>query len=369
VRPADSRLDLAMLILLLITLALWGVAFGLLPRLRPLAPGVPPGSLPPVSLIVPARDEAHNLPTLLRSLAAQSVRPVEVIVVDDGSTDGTAEVARQHGAKVLMSPPLPAGWRGKTWACHQGGQAAVGDLLLFVDADTWFEREGLTRILGNYLGPADVQSPAQENWGAFSVGPYHAVRRPYEDLSLFFNFNMNVGTVPDGLFGPMLLVGRDAYRRVGGHAAVKDRILENFMLAGRCRAAGLPVRSATGRGAFAFRMYPQGLRELIAGWTKAFASGAGQTPRPVLLLVVAWMIGLMFAPLGGVLSHGGLPWTATYLLCAAQVLWFGRRVGSFGWFTALLYPVPLIFFFVVFLRSALRSGKGVTWKGREIRAE
>ena len=346
-----------MLILLLVTLALWAAGFLLLPRLRR---GATVGALaqsPAVSVIIPARNEEHNLPTLLRSLASQPVKPHEIIVVDDGSTDRTAELARQLGAKVIASQPLPEGWRGKTWACHQGAQAATGERLLFLDADTWFEPDGLGRMLSSYTG------------GAFSVGPFHAVRQPYEDLSLFFNFNMTVGTVPSGLFGQMLLVDRESYRCVGGHEKVKGRILENFFLAGQFQAAGIPVRSATGRGVFSFRMYPHGLRELIAGWTKGFAAGAGQTPRGTLLLVVAWMIGLMFAPLGWLMTGDALRWGAVYLLCAAQVGWFSRQVGAFRWFSALLYPVPLIFFFIIFARSAARSGKQVTWKGREIRAD
>jgi len=310
-----------------------------------------------LSVIIPARNEEHNLPTLLRSLASQAVKPREILVVDDGSTDGTTEVARQLGATVIGSKPLPDGWRGKTWACHQGSQAATGELLLFVDADTWFEADGLACILSGYKG------------GAFSVGPYHAVRKPYEQLSLFFNFNMAAGTVPRGLFGQMLLVDRESYRHVGGHQAVQGRILENFWLAGQFSAAGIPVRSVMGRGVFSFRMYPNGLRELIGGWTKGFASGAGQTPRGTMFLIVMWMIGLMLPPLCGLVTGDWLQWGTVYLLCVAQVGWFGRQVGAFRWFTALLYPVPLIFFFVVFFWSVLRSGRTVTWKGREIHAD
>jgi 4,4'-diaponeurosporenoate glycosyltransferase len=339
-----------------------------------------------VSVIVPARNEEHNLPTLLRSIASQSVKPREIIVVDDGSTDRTAEVAQAHCAKVVASQPLPEGWRGKTWACHQGAQAARGELLMFLDADTWFEPEGLARTMSAYhsfvaatrqsaadCAPGEMwrsaEAPLRPEVGAYSVGPYHAVQKPYENLSLFFNFNMTVGTVPDGLFGQMLLVDRQSYERVGGHAAVKGRTLENFFLAQQFRAAGISTRSATGRGTFSFRMYPNGLHELIEGWTKGFASGAGQTPRGVLLLVVGWMIGLMLAPIGWLVTGDGLAWGATYLLCAAQVRWFARRVGAFRWFTALLYPVSLIFFFAIFARSAMRSGKSVSWKGRAIRAD
>lgn len=369
--------------ILLVTLALWAAGFLLLPRLQRCGGNSCPPRALPVSVIIPARNEEHNLPKLLQSLGAQSVKPAEIIVVDDGSTDRTAEMAWQHGAKVVVPQPLPEGWRGKTWACHQGAHAATGELLMFLDADTWFEPEGLARVLGAHaaLDPAAAPSPhpsppvgegayAERVRGcAFSVGPFHAVREVYEDLSLFFNFNMTVGTVPDGLFGQMLLVDREGYRRVGGHEAVKGRTLENFFLAQQFRAAGIPTRSVAGRGVFSFRMYPGGLRELIEGWTKGFAAGAGQTPPHVLWLVVAWMIGLMLAPIGWLVTGDGLAWGTTYLLCAAQVGWFARQIGAFSWFTALLYPVPLMFFFAVFARSAMRSGKQVTWKGRAIRAD
>jgi 4,4'-diaponeurosporenoate glycosyltransferase len=307
-----------------------------------------------ISIIIPARNEEHNLPVLLRSIHAQAVRPLEVIVVDDGSTDRTAAVAREWGATVIASQPLPEGWRGKTWACHQGAQAARGELLLCLDADTWFEPDGLAKILARYSG------------GALSVGPYHAVRESYEQLSLFFNLVMTAGTVPGGLFGQMLLVDRESYRRVGGHAAVQGRTLENFFLASLFREAGIPVCSVTGKGMLAFRMYPNGLRELVEGWTKGFASGAGATPKPRLLLIVAWMIGLMLPVVLLPVTVWAWP---VYALCAAHVAWVSRRVGAFRWYAAALYPVPLIFFFAVFTRSALRSGKQVTWKGRAIRAD
>lgn len=346
------------MILFLAALALWSAGFLLAARLRRQAgfkAGLP-GPPPDVSVIIPARNEAHNLPKLLHSIASQPFKPRQIIVVDDGSTDNTALIARQFGATVLPSQPLPEGWRGKTWACHQGAQAATGALLLFLDADTWFEPDGLERILAGYTG------------GAFSAGPYHAVREPYEELSLFFNLNMVAGTVPRALFGQMLLVDSGSYRRAGGHERVQGRILENYFLAEQFRAAGIPVRSATGRGLFSFRMYPNGLREQVDGWTKGFASGAGQTPRATMLLVVLWMAGLIQPAILAMAAGRWIQGGVLYLLCAAQVAWLGRMVGSFRWGAALFYPAPLLFFFIVFALSVLRSGKTVRWKGREIRA-
>jgi 4,4'-diaponeurosporenoate glycosyltransferase len=346
-----------MLMLIPLVLALWALGFLLLPRLRSCRGGGGRASAGELSIIIPARNEEHNLPALLASLAAQEACPGEIIVVDDGSTDRTAEIAAEAGARVIVSHPLAEGWRGKTWACHQGAEAATGGLLCFLDADTKFEPAGLARVLDCYEG------------GAFSVGPWHSIRKPYENLSLFFNLNMVAGTAPDGLFGQMLLVERESYQLAGGHEAVRGKILENFGLAAHFREAGIPVHSVAGRGALSFRMYPDGLSGLIEGWTKGFASGAGRTPRGVLWLIILWMIGLMSTPIALVGSGMEPWWLAVYLMCAAQVAWFARRVGGFHWHAALFYPVPLVFFFALFARSAMRSGKNVTWKGREIRAD
>jgi 4,4'-diaponeurosporenoate glycosyltransferase len=363
-----------MIILPGVTLALWFAGWIVLGRVRGCHRGEPGQSVSGelLSIIIPARNEEQNLPALLRSIAAQSLRPREIIVVDDASTDRTAGVARESGATIIASQPLPDGWRGKTWACHQGAQAAAGSRLLFLDADTWFEPDGLRRVLAEFEAAGA---------GVLSVAPHHCVRNFHEQFSAFFNLVMLAGTgaftilgdrlAPRGLLGQFMLIERAAYQRVGGHEAVKGRILENFWLAEHLRASGVPLRCRSGRGVFAFRMYPHGLRELVEGWTKGFASGAGQTPLPLLLLVIAWLTGLMLAPLGLVLT--GDPWLrlAVYGLCAAQVAWLLRRVGTFHWSVSLFYPAPLIFYFAVFARSAWRAGRKqeVAWKGRRIRGD
>jgi 4,4'-diaponeurosporenoate glycosyltransferase len=147
---------------------------------------------------------------------------------------------------------------------------------------------------------------------------------------------------------------------------VRGKILENLELGAHFRDAGVPVRGVAGKGVLSFRMYPNGLGELVEGWTKGFASGADRTPRGILTIIVLWMIGLMSAPIA--LMAGGMEirWALVYLACAAQVAWFGRMTGGFQWYAVLFYPVPLVFFFGLFTRSAMRSGKKVTWKGREI---
>jgi 4,4'-diaponeurosporenoate glycosyltransferase len=363
------------MIALLTAFVLGMLGFAVLWRI-PGCDGAEDGPADDLSIIIPARNEAHNLPVLLRSLSVQRSRPREVIVVDDGSTDGTAEVAEAHGARVVTSLPLPPGWGGKTWACQQGAEAATGRRLLFVDADTWFEERGLGRILGTHAARG----------GVLSVGPWHVVRKPHEQLSAFFNLIMTAGigcfTIlghripPRGLFGQMLLVARDDYFAAGGHASVKGRNLENFCLAEHFRARGIPLHCAGGRGVFSFRMYPHSLSEVVAGWTKGFAAGAGQTPLPLLLLIIGWIAGL-FMPLIHLplaLAEGehllATAWLLLYAAMTVQIFVQLRRVGSFHGSTALLYPICLIFYFVVFTRSLLRNrfGKRATWKGRTFEA-
>ena len=183
-------------------------------------------------------------------------------------------------------------------------------------------------------------------------------------------------SAPAGLFGQMLLVRSDHYRAAGGHAAVRGRNLENSWLGKNLVAAGAALHCRSGAGALSFRMYPQGMGDLIRGWAKGFAAGAGVTPPLLMGLITAWLSGLIMVPanLIGTLTTGDLEmarwWGLLYLFCTGQVLWHFRRVGSFRWIAALLYPVLLVFYFAVFTLSAFRHkiGSTATWKGRPFHA-
>ncbi len=121
------------------------------PRLRPARPAW----MPRVSVLVPARDEAAVIAATVRRLLAQDYDDYEVIVLDDASTDGTADIARQVAGddprlRVLTGAPLPPGWLGKNWACHQLAEAASGDLLVFTDADTRWEPDALRALVAAF---------------------------------------------------------------------------------------------------------------------------------------------------------------------------------------------------------------------------
>ena len=363
----------------------WAVALGVLwlagflvlwrlPRCRAASPAGGPAPSRSVSVVVPARNEAHNLPQLLESLARQSPLPNEIIVVDDQSADDTAGTARLAGARVVRSAELPAGWVGKSWACWQGAGVSTGELLVFLDADVRLEPGGLERLV----------EEQRRRGGLVSVWPYHRMQRPYERLSAFFLLivlaAMRAFTVlggrlkPLGAFGPCLAVRRVDYFAAGGHAAVRSAVLDDVALGQRFQAAGVPVHCLRGAGTASFRMYPQGPLSIAEGFSKNFGSGFRAAGLAVLLPTLLWIAGFFMA--GGFLlislalpAHPWLlPRAAAYLLYAGALAWQLRRLGNYGPLTALLFPVPLLFFAGVFLLSLARTFvlKAVRWKGRTI---
>jgi 4,4'-diaponeurosporenoate glycosyltransferase len=344
---------------------LWSIGWALLFRVRVPAPAE--AGRPPLSVIVPARDEERSLPHLLRSLRDELRPGDEVLVVDDHSGDDTVAVATAGGAVVVPAPPLPPGWTGKTWSCHTGVGHATGDTLLFLDADTWCEPGGLGR----------VAALLDDRGGLVSVQPFHVVPRPVERLAAFFNLVGMMGTgaftaaadrvAPRGAFGPCLLTTAADYRRVGGHEAVRGSVLDDLALSDRYRLAGLPVHLRAGRGSVAYRMYPDGLRSLVEGFTKNLAGGA-RAVGPLRSLLVAGWLAACTAPIVLVTSLPPMAALVGYALVALQVHVHLRRIGSFGPMTAVLYAVPLLVFLAVFCRSLVLTGlrRRVSWKGRRL---
>jgi 4,4'-diaponeurosporenoate glycosyltransferase len=356
--------------LALLVLCVAGLALGtLLLRSVPISPATEPTRSHRVSVIIPARNEEKNLPRLLASIQAAQIFVREIIVVDDGSVDATAEIAANAGATVLHGSSLPAGWTGKTWACAQGAQAAQGDLLLFLDADTWFLPQGLSRLLSAW----ELHSTERV---AMSVLPFHVTETPCEQLSLFFNLLMAFGAGGFGslgkprFFGQCLMMSPDLYQACGGHGAVRGRILENLAMAEFIEAAGARCVCIGGRETIQVRMFPDGFAQLCESWKKAFADGAQASGGAVLTLSIVWLSALCTA----FLLLCFFPWplralpAILYLAAVAQVFSFGRQIGTFSVISALLYPIPLLFFFGLFTSSLLNRmfRRQVTWRGRRV---
>ena len=328
-----------------------------------------------VSVIIPARNEAENLPDLLASLDANSFPPLEVIVVDDSSEDDTSYVAEEAGVKVISAGRLPEGWMGKPYACWIGALKAEGEFLLFLDADTRLLPETLSALLAQYL---------EQGSGIVSVYPYHIMEKGYEHLRCFFNListmSMGMSTIfgqrlkPLGAHGACILCSHEEYFRFGGHSAVRGKIIEDIAIGQLFRDNNMPVRCFGGKGLLSFRMYPQGMGQLVEGWSKNFAAGAKSMHLAMLLPVTAWIYGAFQVVHAVALSSisgnfESLSWALfAYSAYGAQIFWILRRIGNFSRLTALFFPIPLIFFGLIFFRSVILTFviRQVRWRGRYI---
>jgi len=339
---------------LLTFLAGWGCGWFLLWRI-PRLPAAGPARPRSRAVVVPARDEASNLAVLLLTVAPQLRAGDELVVVDDRSTDATAEVAARW-ARVVQPAEPPGGWAGKPWACTQGVAATTAELLVFLDADVRLEPGALDRL--------DVAEGG--GGGLVSVQPWHVPGSAVEHLSLFFNLTALGGTgtasplrrfTKPVAYGPVLATSRAAYEAAGGHGhpEVRAAVAEDLALARRYPS----TRAFGGSGVATFRMYPEGFRQLVQGWTKNIATGAASVRWWAGVAVVGWLWSLFGSPFAGL---------ACMALSAVQVLVLGRRVGRFGVVDALLYLPLALFFLLVFLRSVVLTalGRSVPWRGRRV---
>jgi len=322
-----------------------------------------------VSVIVPARNEAGRLEPALRSLERQRHPSVEVIVVDDESTDGTyAEACRNTSerVRVVRGAPLPAGWIGKTWANHQGAEAASGGWLLFTDADVVHAPDavGMALKLAHRLGgPGLTVLPRLEtgSWAERIVQPAAAVLiRSFVAPGLLIRLRAAPTAIAAGGF---ILLRRAAYDSAGGHAAIRDRLVDDKALAEQVKRHVGPLAIVDGGGLVRVRMY-RGLPELWRGWRKNTSVGVAE--RSPLLAAFAALGGAALA-LGPFLAAVRGP---RLLAAGGIVLQLGVRADVERFAPTppvyrLTLPLGCLFLTATSLASSVdRLRGGVTWRGR-----
>jgi 4,4'-diaponeurosporenoate glycosyltransferase len=330
-----------------------------------------------VSLIVPARNEAENLPPLLSSIAALQPRPREVIVVDDHSTDDTAAIATSFGVRLVKPPRLPSGWIGKPWACAAGAEEASASLLLFTDADTVHSPD----LLGRAAKTLDERQA-----DLVSVLPWHSVVAAWERYQGIFHLLLLVaaraGSEPAQdercfCIGQYLLIRRTAYERIGGHAAVRHRVAEDLAMAHLIEREGLRFALLHAPGGLRVRMYPTGLRAFVAGWRRNFREGiraAGLTGTLEVALVLGWLFEvprwLFQAYAAGDRPSLALATAASVVTCATIAHW-QRQVGEFRARDALGYPVFALLFILISIFALIDHAfrRPVAWRGRSVRSD
>jgi 4,4'-diaponeurosporenoate glycosyltransferase len=346
----------------------WFLGWILLWRVPLLPRTVPVGLMDPVTIIIPARNEALRLPGLLGPLTDGLSAAAQVIVVDDHSTDGTSDVAARYPrVRVMSAPDLPAGWTGKTWACHTGALAAPPGDIVFLDADVELGPDALARAL----------AMRKERGGMVSIWPYHRVVRPYEHLSALFNVTTLMGIGAGSLLpprtlreavGPMIVTTAADYARAGGHEAVREDVLEDLRLGRRYADLGIPVAVLGGGKDVTFRMYGEGMLSLVRGCLRSLGRGTFILSPARIMAIAVWLA----CAYGAFRWAGGLKTRPAFALTAMFAVQMGvlfRQVGAFGWVDALLYPVHLVFFAFLFVLGlfSVRVSRRVHWRGRNVR--
>lgn len=283
-------------VLALIAVLRHGILTLAIKKMRFLTPSSPriEKDFPFLSIIVPAKDEAHGIRACVDALLAQSYPRFEIIVVDDRSADGTADIVeeiarRDSRVRLERVRDLPAGWTGKTHALDQAQRSAKGEWLLFVDADTILEPCCATVALFDAIDHrVDLESllPALEarSFWEFAVQPFASaclmVLFPIDRVNRPHHVDMGFAN------GQFILIRRSAYDQIGGHRAVRDKFVEDIHLGRLIRRAGLGLRVVMGRDVAKVRMYSN-LSAIVKGWSRILYSAVDFRPAKLVALLVA----------------------------------------------------------------------------------
>ena len=340
-----------------------------------------------ISVIVPARNEQRNIRRCLDCLLSQAYPNFELIVLDDRSTDATPAILRGYAARddrlrVLTGEELPPGWAGKPHALFQAARAAGGEWLCFVDADTFAGPQALASVL------ASAQATGAD---LFTIMTGQEVITFWERAILPLVFTaLSVGFSPSKVNDPrrtdaiangqFIFIKRSVYQALGGHAALKDSIVEDKDLAILVKGAGYRLVIADGRQVAQTRMYTS-LPEMWEGWTKNIFLGLRGSAGMLLLgafgafvsLVAAlalplWLLAALLWWLKAPASAAWLAAAEAALLWGYLVYWRVRVLRDMhipAWY-ALTVPLGAALFAALLFASTWKvlSGRGVTWKGR-----
>jgi len=327
---------------------------------------------PAVSVIIPARNEEACLGTCLDSLVRQTGAACEIIVVDDHSSDRTREIAASFAqgnadkVSVIGASPLPDGWTGKNNAVATGERVARGEWLLFTDADTIHLPGSLARAVAEALANgADMLSYSPEQ---IAVGFWEMATLPVIFTELARQYPPRRVSDPASPIaaanGQYILIRREVYDAIGGHAAISGEILEDVALARAVKASGRKIRFRYGADAVRTRMY-RSFRQLREGWTKnltlLFHYPGRLAAKTLLLWAIPWVALAMESFHGarqawwGIVFVGGILY-ATMRLHRANFDLTRQLLGA-------LFGMPMFAYLVLRSKRAHARGK-VGWKGR-----
>ncbi len=383
-------------------------------RLSPEDP-LPPPPYPQISVIVPARNEERNIRPCVERILAQTYPNLELLVVEDRSTDATPQILADLQTKIsalwpgpvaivpapgassapeALSGPalrsfrvihggeLPPGWAGKPHALHQGVQHATGEWFCFVDADTHLHPSAIAAAFSMAIRQnADLLTlftrQRMESFWEWVIQPL-----VFTALSVGFSpRRVNDPRAPDAIAnGQFILIRRSVYEAVGGHAAIRHSIVEDKDLAERVKRQGYRLLLVDGEAVAETRMYTS-LSEIWEGWTKNMYLGLRDNPWLLGLGIFGALLGLAAGILLPLWLTGGFLWAWRHpqgwnflipleaLIAWLYLLFWRIRVAlhlNIPLWSTLFTPLGALLFSAMMFASAwnVLSGRGVRWKGR-----
>jgi glycosyltransferase involved in cell wall biosynthesis len=335
---------------------------------------------PTVSVIIPARNEEVSLASCLESLVAQVGVAFEIIVVDDHSTDRTRAIAYSFSnsrmrLQVIEAGTLPTGWTGKNNAVATGARAARGEWLLFTDADTIHLPGSLARSVAEAKrhGAALLSYPPEQIVDSF----WEKAVMPIIFAELASSFRPSEVSNPKSpaaaANGQYILITREAYDTVGGHAAIATNLLEDVALARAVKRSGRKIFFRYGADAVRTRMY-RSFAQLREGWTKNLALLFPSPARLAVLRALEFVLIIASFAISITSALRGYPRPAliTGILCVVLYTLFLARIrrAHFSWNANALALFGLPLFAYLLLRSAKAHANGsISWKGRTYQDE
>jgi chlorobactene glucosyltransferase len=335
---------------------------------------------PFVSILVPARNEAHNIERCVVSLLEQDYPHFEVLVLDDHSVDGTGEILaalqqRYAHLKVLNGKDLPHGWLGKAWACQQLSEVATGELLLFTDADTIHRLDALRRAVATLLSTrSDMLTAVPYQimlsfWEKLGVPLVHFLIMCFLPMSQVWNSRNTAFAFACGQF---ILFRRAFYEKIGGHAAVRTALVEDVWLVKATKRAGGKAMVFNGIDAVSCRMYDS-LAAVWQGFSKNLFAGVNYNYAGMfgiaLMMSACFIVPYFFVLCSFFIHPLSMAWfwlpLVHILLAMAMRLIIAWRF-KLPMLSAWLHVLSIGLFIAIALNSMqlIWSGKGAEWKGR-----
>jgi chlorobactene glucosyltransferase len=336
--------------------------------------------LPFISVLVPARNEEHNIKPVLESLLTQDYPNYEVIVLNDHSEDKTSEIIsglneKYPALKTLEGRPLPEGWTGKCYACTQLFENSKGSYIIFTDADTVHKPGSLRK---------SAEIALNRNADMLTLFPEMTMKTFWEKIimpMLWFTIMMLLpfyfvdkkGFVKFSIgIGPFMMFKRTAYEKIGGHYSVKNAIVEDVWLARKIKENGLQLIAADGHDMLSVRMY-RSFKEIWHGFSKNIFAGFEFSSVSLFAVNLIYIL-LFFLPfilfLIELSLYSGFNYAIILTGIQVLILYIARTAISvrfkLGILSTILHPIGAISVPIIALNSWrwIKLGKGAKWKGR-----